>query len=72
MLQVGSNKSTLPCSLKPKIITKILRAQSEKLIGIVFPVELDKISKFENQNQDIAVTGTAQSYCKNKNRLNKK
>ena len=41
----------------PQRITKLLRVQSEKLdwSGINFPVKLDKISKFEKQNENIAV-----------------
>ena len=45
----------------PKRITKILKAQSEKLdwSGIVFPVELDKISKFEIAENVLAFGGAA-------------
>ena len=47
----------------PQRITKLLRVQSEKLdwSGINFPVKLDKISKFEKQNESIAVDALEQA-----------
>lgn len=54
----------------PKRIVKIPRAQSEKLdrSSTNFPVKLDKISKFEKQNENIAVNAPA--YEQASSRLN--
>ncbi|PFX14417.1 hypothetical protein AWC38_SpisGene21421 [Stylophora pistillata] len=46
-----------PVEKNPQRITKILKEQSDRLDwrGINYPVELDKIKKFEKQNENIVV-----------------